>query len=121
MTNTRLGEFRVILEEKKATLERLMMRRDGIAVERTADPSDEAQYTLERELSISALDRDAGVLSAVRSALHRIGQGSYGVCQSCEEEISEKRLAAVPWAPYCIHCQECMDRGAEQEEELFAA
>jgi DnaK suppressor protein len=35
--------------------------------------------------------------------------GSFGVCGRCEEEISLKRLAAVPWAPFCIVCQEAAD------------
>ena len=120
MTDAKVRELQVTLRKKEAMLQQWMARRDGIVVERAADPSDEAQYALECELSISALDRDAGVLSAVRSALQRIEEGAYGLCQSCDEEISEKRLAALPWALYCIACQESMDRGVAKEELLPA-
>ncbi len=120
MTERRVGEFRTILREKQTMLEHLMLKRDGIAVERSADPSDEAQHAIDRDLSVSVLDHDAGVLSAVRSALRRIERGAYGVCQSCDCEISDKRLAAMPWALYCIECQENLDREGEAEE-TFAA
>ena len=43
-------------------------------------------------------------------ALRRIEDGSFGVCLHCEEDISPKRLAAVPWAAFCIQCQEIADR-----------
>jgi len=44
------------------------------------------------------------------SALLRIEDGSIGVCLHCEEDISPKRLAAVPWTAFCIQCQEIADR-----------
>jgi len=53
-------------------------------------------------------------LRNVRAALHRIDEGMYGVCLHCEEDISPKRLNAVPWAPYCIACQETADRNQEE-------
>ena len=46
----------------------------------------------------------------VEEALSRIDEGSFGVCLHCEEDISPKRLAAVPWTPFCISCQEMADR-----------
>ena len=45
-----------------------------------------------------------------RGALARIADGSYGICNHCEEEISLKRLNAVPQTAYCIKCQEAADR-----------
>ncbi len=41
----------------------------------------------------------------------RIEDGSYGVCESCEEAITTRRLDAVPWARYCVQCQDGLDRG----------
>ena len=49
----------------------------------------------------------------------RIDEGNFGVCLHCEEDISPKRLAAVPWAPYCIQCQEQADRSHVAGEEVF--
>lgn len=49
------------------------------------------------------------MLRLIRMALARITDGSYGVCQRCEEDISPKRVHALPWAAFCIDCQEQMD------------
>ena len=47
---------------------------------------------------------------SVAAALQRIEDGDFGMCLECEEPISPKRLAAVPWASYCLKCQEQYDR-----------
>jgi len=49
--------------------------------------------------------------------LHRIETEHYGICPECDEPISAKRLEAVPWARYCVTCQESM--GAEMDLEHF--
>jgi DnaK suppressor protein len=48
-------------------------------------------------------------LCDVRAALGRIAANTFGICLDCEEEISLKRLMAVPWTPSCIGCQEAED------------
>jgi RNA polymerase-binding transcription factor len=120
MTDLQVEQLRIMLRAKEALLEQALGRREGIAVERSADPADDALLALDRELNIRALDRESGVLSAVRLALERIGSGTYGVCQCCEGTISVKRLVAVPWAVCCVVCQESID-GRIEKQELFAA
>jgi DnaK suppressor protein len=56
------------------------------------------------------LDRESGLLREVDSALTGIADGSYGICLRCEEEIKPKRLDAIPWAKYCLRCQEAIDQ-----------
>jgi DnaK suppressor protein len=46
--------------------------------------------------------------------LGRIADGTYGACRQCEEEIGHKRLNAIPWATFCIRCQELADRRLKQ-------
>lgn len=46
------------------------------------------------------------LLREINDALRRIQDGVYGLCESCENRIPEKRLKALPWARYCIGCQE---------------
>lgn len=99
-----------ILERKEAELVRLLRERGGIAIERSADPMDEIQYASERDLAIGNVDRESTVLRNVKAALRRMREGSFGNCIECESEISSKRLAAVPWAPRCIECQNAADR-----------
>jgi DnaK suppressor protein len=64
----------------------------------------------ERELAVRALDRDSKMLRQIRRALDRIRAGAYGTCVHCEEDIPQRRLNAVPWASYCVPCQEGIDR-----------
>ena len=122
MTDEQMRGFRDALEQTESSLKENLWRRDGIDVQRSADPADEAQLALEQELNGRALDRDCLLLAAVRAALRRIEQGEYGVCQGCDGEISDKRLAAAPWAPYCIRCQEGKERKERTGErpEMYA-
>jgi DnaK suppressor protein len=84
--------------------------RDGIAIEKAADPLDEVQHAGERELAIRGLHRESNLLRKVRAAINRLEAGTFGACMHCAEEISSRRLAAVPWSFYCIKCQEAADR-----------
>ena len=124
MSKNELEKYRVGLEAKKAQIDASLRNRDEIAIEKTADAIDEVQLAGERELAIRNLDRESVLLRYVRAALARIADGSFGTCLHCEEEISPKRLNAVPWAPYCIRCQEAADRhefqAAEGVEDLLA-
>lgn len=110
MTKSELNKYKALLEAKQAELAGGLRNREGIAIEKTADALDEVQLAGERELAIRNLDRESNLLRNVRSALARIADGSYGVCLHCEEDISPKRLNAVPWTAYCIKCQEAADR-----------
>ncbi len=117
MTKTELSKHKALLEAKQTELSGGLRNREGIAIEKTADALDEVQLAGERELAIRNLDREASLLRSVRLALARISDGSYGVCLHCEEEISPKRLNAVPWASYCLTCQEAADRHEFEADE----
>src|SRR5215470_12687013 len=117
MTQTELNKYKAMLETKQAELANGLRNREDIAIEKTPDALDEVQHAAERELAIRNLDRESSLLRNVRAALRRIESESYGVCTHCEEDISPKRLAAVPWSPYCIRCQEMSDRRREQFDD----
>lgn len=124
MTQAELNKFKNILEAKQAELAQFVRNREGIAIEKSAGALDEVQYATERELAIRNLDRESNLLRNVHAALRRIDDGTFGVCLHCEEDISPKRLAAVPWTAFCIQCQEIADRsqtgdGSESLEELL--
>ena len=123
MTKADLDKYRNILEAKQAELSGSLRNRDEIVIEKAPDALDEVQLAGERELAIRNLDRDSNMLRQIRRALARINDGSYGVCLHCEEDISPKRVNAVPWAAYCIKCQEQVDRHeieVEDTADLFA-
>ena len=119
MTKGELEKYRTALETKKAEIVDALKNRDDIAIEKAADAIDEVQLAGERELAIRNLDRESGLLRKVRGALARIADDSYGTCMHCEEEISAKRLKAVPWAPFCIRCQELADRHEFEASEAL--
>src|SRR6201989_1049829 len=105
MTKSEINKYREVLEARQAELTAVIKNREGITIEKSPDALDEVQNAAERELAIRNLDRESNLLRNVRAALRRIDDGSFGVCVHCDEEISPKRLAAVPWAPFCIGCQ----------------
>ena len=102
MTKAEIEKFRKILDAKRSELERIVSNRDAITIEKSADALDEVQHASERELAIRNLDRESNLLRSVRLALRRIQEGTFGTCLHCEEDISPKRIAAVPWAAFCI-------------------
>jgi DnaK suppressor protein len=114
MTKSEQNRFRTILTARVAELERPTRQDDGITIDRSSDLLDEIQASSERALAVSNLDREYNQLQDARAALGRIQEGSFGTCQQCDEDIHPKRLAAVPWASFCIRCQEAIDRNPEE-------
>jgi len=114
MTRTERNKFLTILTSKHAELARATGRRDGIAIERMPDALDEVQLAGEREMITRNLERESRLLRNVRAALDQIAEGAYGTCLECDEEISHKRLHAMPWATLCITCQERADGNPRQ-------
>ena len=124
MTKAELEKYKTILETKQRELSGSLRNRDEIVIEKAPDALDEVQLAGERELAIRNLDRDSNMLRQIRRALGRIADGSYGVCLHCDEDISPKRIAAVPWAAFCIKCQEQVDRHeieVDDNADLFAS
>ena len=120
MTRSELKTIKVMLEAKRTELQQLIRKREGIVIEKSADTLDEMRHAAERELALRMLDRDSSLIRYVRAALRRIEENTFGVCLHCENDISPKRLFAVPWSPFCIECQEMADGNREGgREERF--
>ncbi len=117
MTKTELNKYKHTLEAKRDELEQFIRNREAITIEKSPDALDEVQHAAERELAIRNLDRESQLLRQVRASLIRFDEGQYGVCLHCEEDISPKRLNAVPWTAFCIQCQEAADRNREEMPE----
>ncbi|MGA2329721.1 MAG: TraR/DksA family transcriptional regulator [Bryobacteraceae bacterium] len=105
-TPSDLRGYGEILARKEAELLHVLGKRDDIAVERSADQLEEIQCAATRDVAIRNLGRGFDLLREVRAALVRIRNGSFGICVECEGAIGPKRIAALPWAPLCIRCQE---------------
>ena len=120
VVSTELGGVQEILERKEADLDRELRKRDGIAIEKSADQMDEIQYATERELAMRTVDRESHLLRQVKAALARVHDGSFGACAECESAISPRRLVALPWALLCIQCQEAADRDRRERTESLS-
>lgn len=70
----------------------------------------ESSYTKEFLLSLSNAEREQ--LRLIDDALRRLPTKEFGICQMCAKEIGKKRLAALPWTPYCIDCQQKKEESA---------
>jgi len=83
----------------------------------TEDIVDRANNSYNRELMFSLSDSERQMLFQVEDALRRMEQGVYGRCANCGRPISMQRLEAVPWARYCIDCQELSEKGLLAEDQ----
>src|SRR3954465_4765387 len=106
------GDYRKILEAKAEEVRRSMSAQKAAQVVARLDvPSDEGDLSQQHHEEWIFLNRntiDMKHLREINDALHRIDTDMYGTCLECEEPISVKRLDAVPWAKYCVTCQEAI-------------
>ena len=117
MTEKELSQFRFVLEQDLASLDARTRGREILEISNEADPLDVTQSAAARDFEAGNISRLVQKRRQIREAIARIQDGSYGECLRCEEPIAEKRLKAVPWASYCIRCQEEVDRNRHDHEE----
>ena len=105
-----LARYRKVLEAKAEEVRRSMSAQIAAQVVARLDvPSDEGDLSQQHHEEWIFLNRntiDMKLLREVSDALHRIDHDHYAICMECDEPISAKRLEAVPWARYCVTCQE---------------
>jgi len=73
--------------------------------EKTPDLNDMATAESDTSLTLSMRERESQIVAEIDEALERIEKGIYGICEECEEEISEGRLKAAPETTLCIDCK----------------
>ena len=104
------ANYRQILEQKAEDVRRSMTAQKAAQLVNRLDvPSDEGDLSQQHHEEWIFLNRntiDTKLLREINDALQRMDHGTYGICLECEEPISSKRLDAVPWARYCVTCQE---------------
>jgi len=77
----------------------------------TPDPVDLAVRNYSKNVMLAVSEHESKQLALIDAALERIEDGEYGFCQNCEKKINPKRLNAVPWARFCIDCQQLLEQG----------
>jgi len=115
----------------KTFRDKLLSRREGLVgivhaaemssrerdSEATQDPADMAANAYNKELMVSMSENDRKLLLLIDEALERIEDGEYGECVRCGNPIPERRLEAIPWAKYCLSCQDLFEKGLLTEDE----
>ena len=81
----------------------------------TQDLADKASSSYTKEFLYSLSNTERTILEQVERAIDRMNEGEYGTCMECAEKISKKRLDAVPWARFCVPCQERIEQGVREE------
>lgn len=78
------------------------------------DPTDRATLEADRNFTLRIRDRERRLIGKIRDALERLDNGTFGICEECEEEISDERLMARPVTTSCINCK----KNQENQERL---
>ena len=82
----------------------------------TPDPVDLAVRNYSKNVMLAVSENESKQLTLIDEALVRIGDDEYGTCQNCSKAINPKRIAAIPWARYCLDCQELLEKGLLDED-----
>jgi DnaK suppressor protein len=101
-----------LLEEAKRTLDTEMV----IEADERMDEVDQASSEYMQAFSFRLRGRERFLMGKIDVALRKLDEGTYGLCEECEEPISLKRLQARPEAQLCIQCKEAQ----EKEEAVYA-
>lgn len=99
---------KVLLEKRQNVMAGLGIKFDTLAKMGRVAEEDQAQLSHDEFISLRLNSLDYVQLKLIEEALDRIEAGDYGVCLSCEEPIAAKRLQALPWAKYCVTCQQSL-------------
>lgn len=117
MSKLNLNEIKdKLLAERELLIEKLKGNDLSIDDSETPDPVDLAVRNYSKNVQLAVSENESKQLALIDEALLRIGDDEYGSCQNCEKDINPKRLAAIPWARYCLDCQELLEKGLLDEE-----
>lgn len=113
--NTTEHYQRLLLEKRERVLSGLGVKFDTLAKMGRVAEEDQAQISHDEFISLHLNSLDYVQLRLVEEALDRVHSGDYGICLSCEQPIPAKRLLALPWARYCVQCQEEIGSGGDAD------
>lgn len=117
MTKTEAKEVKKnLLAERENVVTKLKGSDLSIDDSETPDPVDLAVSNYSKNVQLALSENESRQLELIDEALERLDDDEYGICQNCEKEINPKRLAAIPWARYCLDCQELREQGLIDED-----
>ena len=105
----------MLIEKREQVVSGLGVKFDTLAKMGRVAEEDQAQLSHDEFVSLRLNSLDYGQLRMVEEALDRVQSGDFGFCLACEQPIPSKRLQALPWARYCVPCQEAIGTIDDQE------
>ncbi|GAB4484619.1 MAG: hypothetical protein OHK006_09310 [Thermodesulfovibrionales bacterium] len=109
-----------IVKEAKQEIAKYISGETRQLVDTAIDEGDWAVVDISEDISLRRLSAHRKMLLEIDEALRKIGEGTYGICEECGEEIAEKRLIVLPTATLCVDCKENREKfeDLEEKEEL---
>lgn len=105
-----------LIAERDILIEKLKGNDLSVDDSETPDPVDLAVRNYSKNVMLAVSENESRQLALIDEALLRIDDEEYGHCQNCQNDINPKRLAAIPWARYCLSCQELTEKGLLDDE-----
>ena len=105
-----------LLAERETLINKLKGNDLSIDDSETPDPVDLAVRNYSKNVMLAVSENESRQLVLIDEALRRLEDEEYGLCQNCEKEINPKRLNAIPWARYCLDCQQLLEQGLLEED-----
>lgn len=126
MNRDRYAELTKILEERRREIMDQVQEKirdvrtdDNVASTGVLDAVESSEADIQDEIEFALIQMKAETLHKIGEALRRLEEGTFGYCFECGEEISERRLRALPFAVRCKDCEEARET-AQQRERLLA-
>ncbi|MFQ5672032.1 MAG: TraR/DksA family transcriptional regulator [Nitrospinales bacterium] len=120
MNKRKLPTFRKKLEKIRADLigdaEQTLKLSKESESQPAPDISDEATRIYHSQLMQNLGDQEWETFKLVDEALEKIENGGYGICRKCDQAIPEARLNIVPFAQYCVECQNVIEKERAAEK-----
>ena len=106
-----------IVKESKTEIRKYVSGEKKQLVETVLDDGDLSVVDLAEDINLKQLSTHRETLLKIDSALRKLSEGTYGVCDECGDEISEERLKIMPFAIFCRDCQEEKEMKDKLEKE----
>jgi RNA polymerase-binding transcription factor len=119
----RFDVLKGMLEERRKEIQdKLRSLRESLPAEmaEVKDAEEQSVDDFVQEVDFALMEMKSQTLSKIDEAIQRLEDGTYGICPECEAEISEARLAALPFASLCRDCQENVESLQQEQREARA-
>jgi DnaK suppressor protein len=126
MNSGRYDELKAILEERRREIMSEVQGRmrdvraegAGSAVQGVLDAAESSELDIQDEIEFALIQMKAETLNKIDEALRRLEEGTYGYCFECGDEVSERRLRALPFAVRCKDCEEAREVAQQRERQM---